>query len=101
MRRHSIGLLSLFLLALWVAIFFFGPGGSEAHSIAAACLRVGMVLAALWLAWPQIIAGIRRLPGWAIGWLVRDKNSAKNSPAASESPSPARVKRPRRRSRNG
>lgn len=62
MRRHLLGLIAaLFLFAgivMWV---------SQGADIAWVCLRIGMVLAAMWLALPQVIAIFSRIPPWLIG----------------------------------
>jgi hypothetical protein len=102
MRRTLIGILALVLLFLWLVTLVFGPGGSAASGFAGGCLRVGLVLGALWLAWPQILAGVKRLPGWLIGWFLpgaKGRPEGRVSAPAGDKPSPppARVKRPRRR----
>ena len=51
----SIGL----LLISGVATFWFGEAGSSKF-LAAACGRIGLVMAALWMAWPSL----RRPASW-------------------------------------
>lgn len=51
MHRPLVGILALVLLITGAASHFSGYGGEP---IAAACLRVGLVLAVLWLALPQV-----------------------------------------------
>jgi hypothetical protein len=41
-----------------------GPEGGTAF--AAGCIRVGLLLGALWLAWPQIAAFLTRTPRWLL-----------------------------------
>ena len=105
MRRTTIGILAVVLLVLWCATLFFGPGGSAASGFAGGCLRVGLVLAALWLALPQMTAAFKRLPNWMVGWLVRSDKPPGAGKAAASGNKPAveqpRAKRPRRRSTSG
>jgi hypothetical protein len=102
MRRTLIGILALVLLFLWLVTLVFGPGGAAASGFAGGCLRVGLVLAALWLAWPSIMAGVKRLPGWLLSWFVpgAKRPPAGGSPASTDKPTapPVRIKRARRRS---
>lgn len=60
LRRASIGSLSLGLLALGVWLWLGPFEGSDANVAVGACWRVGLVLAAIWLAYPQI----DRVPVW-------------------------------------
>ena len=108
MRRTTLGILAVFLVVVGFIVALRGPEDGSAAGFAGGCVRVGLVLAALWLAWPQIIATIKRLPGWLTGWLLRGEKStgaasstpAKN-PVAAKQPPPVRPKRPRRRSQQG
>jgi hypothetical protein len=99
MRRTTLGILAAFLLVVGFIVALRGPEDGSAAGFAGGCVRVGLVLGALWLAWPQIIAGLKRVPGWLVGWFVRgNKPPAAGPSAAGESKPPVRVKRPRRRS---
>ena len=59
MRRHILGLIALLLLA-FAAIACLVSSLAEYKPIALAGLRVGIVLAVFWLAWPDL----NRLPRW-------------------------------------
>jgi hypothetical protein len=59
-RRHALGLIALAMLA-FAAVIFFWPALSLYQPAAAMCLRVGLLLGVLWLAWPDL----HRLPRWA------------------------------------
>lgn len=99
MRRTTLGIVAVFLLVVGLIVALRGPEDGSAAGFAGGCVRVGLILGALWLAWPQIIAGIKRLPRWAIGWFVKGKDQPHraDAPAKERQPAPP-VKRPRRRS---
>ncbi len=100
MRRTTLGILAVFLLVVGLIVALRGPEDGSAAGFAGGCVRVGLILGALWLAWPQIIAGIKRLPGWAIGWFAKGSQQPPKpteAPAANIPPPPP-AKRPRRRS---
>jgi len=62
MRRHAIGTIALLLL-LGAVVLWIWPvqwGGDEA--LLGALVRVGAVMAALWLAYPDV----KRLPAWVL-----------------------------------
>jgi len=97
MNRNALGIIAAILLFLGGATVLFGPGGGNSSGFAGGCIRVGLVLGALWLALPQILSTVARLPGWAIGWFV--KKDDRPTDAASTKPRPViKQPRPRRRS---
>ena len=104
MRRTTLGILAIFLIVLGFIVAWRGPEDGSAVGFAGGCVRVGLVLGAIWLAWPSLMAAIKRVPGWLVGWFVRrDKQSKPAGSTAAretrESSKPAvRVKKPRRRS---
>ncbi len=59
-RRHILGVVALLLLVSAIVLLFgYGPLGFEANvgkMAGGICLRVGLTLGALWLAFPQILA---------------------------------------------
>ena len=63
MQRASLGLAALFLLITGVVIAFERPEGAV---FAGACIRVGMVLGALWLALPQLARFWQQTPKWLL-----------------------------------
>lgn len=68
MRRTLIAACAVLLLAIAAALGIWQQfetlrGGWQ--PLAAACLRVGLLMGALWLAWPQL----NRLPSWLLGAL--------------------------------
>lgn len=97
MTRKSVGIVAALLLVLGVFLYLRGPGGETALGFAFGCIRVGLVFAALWLAFPQIVALGKRMPGWLLGWFVRTPKPQAKEPSDESQPS-VRVKRPRRRS---
>jgi hypothetical protein len=66
MNRLKIGLVALALLVAAVVLYARGPGGSTANGLAGACMKVGLVLGALWLAMPQIMRFFSRTPRWLL-----------------------------------
>ena len=95
MRRTTLGILAILLLVVGFIVAWRGPEDGSAAGLAGGCVRVGLVLGALWLALPQITALAKGAPGWLLGWFVRGKPGDK--PPADGEPRPP-VKRPRRRS---
>ena len=60
-RRHALGIIALVLTAVGVVLFFAGNLQSSVVSdLEAACLRLGPLLAAIWLAYDQL----KRIPVW-------------------------------------
>jgi peptidoglycan/LPS O-acetylase OafA/YrhL len=66
LHRPTLGILALLLLSAAAALTLFGPRDAQYEPYTSACLRVGVVLAVLWLALPDtrplknrlLIAGI-------------------------------------------
>jgi len=58
-RRHILGLIALASFA-WAAILYCYPPLATYQTAGAMGLRIGLVLGAFWLAWPEL----HRLPGW-------------------------------------
>ena len=63
MRRHLLGLIALASFAA-AAIPYAYPSLATYRALGAMGLRIGLVLGALWLAWPEL----HRLPRWV--WYV-------------------------------
>jgi hypothetical protein len=76
MNRTALGLVTLLLLIVGViTLVTRGPSDASTTPFAAGCIRVGLVLGALWLALPQITAFFTRAPRWllvasAIGLII-------------------------------
>ena len=51
MQRQILGVLALVLLIAGVA---FSVGGEERQDVAGLCVRIGLILGALWLALPEL-----------------------------------------------
>ena len=102
MSRKSLGIAAAVLLAVGVFIWWRGPGGENALGLAYGCIRVGLVLGALWLAFPQIMALVRAMPKSLWGWFAgKGKPGAKppgSNSAGNVPEQPVKIKRPRRRS---
>lgn len=60
MRRHLMGIVAILLFIGGVVAYFAFPHSESFQSTAGACIKVGAVLAALWLALPQI----NQMPLW-------------------------------------
>ena len=63
MRRHLLGLIALVSLLL-AAVLSGYPPLADYQTVGAMSLRVGLVLGAVWLAWPDL----HRLPAWV--WYI-------------------------------
>lgn len=102
MRRNLLGIVAALLLLVGGVSAFGGPGGESAQQFSGVCIKSGLVLGALWLALPQILALIARTPRWLVGWFAGQGKPAgkpqtpraQATPAEPERPLP----RPRRRS---
>jgi len=94
MNRHTLGIIAAVLLLIGGITAVTGPSGSNAAGFAGGCVRVGLVLGALWLALPQIRAILIRLPHSIFGWFF----GKPKAPPESDLPRQERRPRPRRRS---
>ena len=61
-RRTMILLLSILLLAIFGIMIWYGGRQGSYKMLANATGRIGLVLAALWIAWPSLQRPIRWLP---------------------------------------
>jgi hypothetical protein len=66
MTRIKIGLAAVVLLVAAVVLYARGQGGSAGGGLAGACMKVGLVFGALWLALPQIERFIKGAPKWLL-----------------------------------
>ncbi len=66
MRRILIGILAILFLGAAGAIFLRGVT-DETEFLLSVCLRVGLVLGAMWLAYEQVLAISQRTPPWLLG----------------------------------
>jgi|GEM_PF-3977379 hypothetical protein len=102
MSRNTLGIVAALLLLAGIVIWWRGPGGENALGLAFGCIRVGLVLGALWLAFPQLAALAKVVPAALWGRFAgKGKPGVKSSSASSQAEvvqEPARVRRPRRRS---
>ena len=62
-RRLTIGIIGWLLLIVGIGLFFFGPRNDTGMMLCGACVRVGLIMLALWLAFPQV----SRVPPWIYG----------------------------------
>lgn len=94
MNRNALGIVALLLLLIGGITWFRGPPDGSAMGFSGGCIRVGLVLAALWLAFPQILALFRTTPRWLFGRFLGG-----NKPADPQKPA-VPIKRARRRGRD-
>ena len=59
-RRALIALMALVLLAIGIALWLDGATGAGAVEAQAQCLKLGVLCALVWLAYPELM----KLPGW-------------------------------------
>ena len=67
MRRQLFGILGLLLLVAWASLLLFQSTNS-AQALAGGCLRGGLLLSAIWLAYNQVEQFIRHWPWWLSGY---------------------------------
>ncbi len=60
MHRPTVGTVALVLLGAAVALWARSPDWDREQVLLAACVRVGLVMGAIWLAHPQLV----KLPTW-------------------------------------
>lgn len=71
LQRHALGLFALLLLiAGFVGLGLYGVGESRASMASSMCLRIGMVLGSIWLAFPQLLQLSGKASPWTVGTLV-------------------------------
>lgn len=63
MRRRILGILALSLLSAAAVLWITQPAAQERGGWLAICLRLGVVMAALWLALPEL----SRISRWSLG----------------------------------
>jgi hypothetical protein len=66
MRHLATGIIALLLLVGSGLLFLLRPEWDESLAFASSSLRIGLVLGAIWLAYPELI----RLPKWLIPLLI-------------------------------
>ena len=102
MSRKSLGIAAAVLLVVGLFIWWRGPGGENALGLAFGCIRVGLVLGALWLAFPQIVGLLRSMPASLWGYFAGKGKPGATGPSQpatdKERAEPVKIKRPRRRS---
>jgi len=70
-RRHIMGLLGIgFLLGGVVLLVVKGANDSQWSMYASICVRVGLMLSAVWLAFPQVVDLAKRFPPWLMATIV-------------------------------
>jgi hypothetical protein len=62
-RRTTIAVIGFALFGVGAGLYFFGPRQESWLTFCGACVRVGAIMVALWLAFPQV----SRVPGWLYG----------------------------------
>jgi hypothetical protein len=67
MRRHALGVLSAMLLLTAVGGWWlYGWQDSQSSVLISVCQRVGLVLGACWLAYPQLVVVLSRTSLWFV-----------------------------------
>jgi hypothetical protein len=66
MNRTILGLTAIMLLVIGATTLWSMPKNGDAIAFAGGCVRVGLVLGALWLALPQILSFFKRAPRWLL-----------------------------------
>ena len=58
-RRHILGVLGLGFIVAW-QVLYWGYEDNQSQTIASVCMRVGLTLSAIWLAFPQALGIITK-----------------------------------------
>ena len=70
-RVHLLGLIGLVFLATGIGLLIAKGWNSDEWSMAAGmCVRIGMTLGALWLAFPQLVDLTSRVSPWTLAAIV-------------------------------
>ena len=71
MQRYLLGFVALLLTTTGAVLWMQNGASNEVeNAFAAACLKIGPVLGALWLAFPQVLQLVRRFPPMLIITIV-------------------------------
>jgi hypothetical protein len=90
MSRKSLGIVAALLLVVGAFVWLRGPEGGSGNAFAFGCIRVGLVLGAGWLAYPQIVALIKQSPRWVLSWFLGNKTKEAAAANGSTARSPVR-----------
>ncbi|MBC8354494.1 MAG: hypothetical protein H8E66_21070 [Planctomycetes bacterium] len=64
-RRHIMGLFGIAFLVGGISLLLIkGTNDSQWSMFASICMRVGLMLGAIWLAFPQVVGLAKRFPPW-------------------------------------
>ncbi len=63
-QRSTIGGLAVLLLLMGLITLLVLPASASSQSFAGVCIRVGLLLGALWLALPEVLALATKYPRW-------------------------------------
>lgn len=64
-RRHLMGFFGIAFLIGGVGLLYVkGASDSQWSMFASICIRVGLMLGAIWLAFPQVVGIAKRFPPW-------------------------------------
>jgi len=66
MNRASLGIVAIVLVIIGGITMARFPSDSNAIGFAGGCIRVGIVLGALWLALPQLLRFLSQTPKWLL-----------------------------------
>ena len=70
-RRHLMGLFGIvFLISGTGLLFLKGANDSQWSMFASICIRVGLMLGAIWLAFPQVVGLAKKFPPWLMVAIV-------------------------------
>jgi hypothetical protein len=90
MSRKSLGIVAALLLVIGVFVWLRGPEGGSGNAFAFGCIRVGLVLGAGWLAYPQIVALVKQSPRWVLSWFLGNKTKEAATANGSTARAPVR-----------
>ena len=70
-RHHLLGIIGLAFLTTGIGLLVaYGVNNSQWSMLASICVRVGLTLGALWLAFPQLVDLSTKVPTWLLVTIV-------------------------------
>ena len=68
-RRLFLGVCSIVLIISAIVLLLQENQSSTTRVTAGGCMRIGLLLGAIWLAWPQVADVTQNVPAW-MGWTL-------------------------------
>ncbi len=69
MQRHLLGITALLLIFLGATLYLMDSDDNRTEMASGMSVRIGVVMASLWLAWPQLVVLRAKVPTWLL-WAI-------------------------------